>query len=198
VDLLHAMRLISLVDGRPPYHQLDTHWDDRGVIMMVREIAEHIQPGISAGWTIRPEGTVENPADLPLLLGRTGNNNATVFSLAPVGDRDRTRQAVGDLKTPIRFESAPSAGMVTASIGMLADSFSLPATRYLPAVFSDVEVVFYSSLTTNRSDVLRVLVESDVVLLEVVERNLASGIAPVVDPSMVDAIAAELTKHPRG
>ena len=197
LDLLDSLRQISKVDGRPPYHQLDTHWDDRGAIMMVRQVVEHLQPGVSAGWQIQPERVAEAPADLPRLIGRSGNNVGQLYSLAPDGGRDRTRQPLDDLRSPARLQSSTGSGMITTSVGVLSDSFLLPATRYLPAAFSDIDMVYYTSLTTTPPDVLKVLVDSDVVVVEAVERNLASGVAPIVDPGMVDLIANELAKNPR-
>lgn len=198
LDLLDSVLQISKVDGRPPYHQLDTHWDDRGAIMMVRQVAEDLEPGVSAGWQIQPERTAEAAADLPKLIGRGGRNVGQLYSLAPDGGRDRTRQPLDDLRSPVRLQSTAGAGVVTTPVGVLADSFLLPASRYLPAAFSDIDMVYYTSLTGDGAlDALNVLVDSDVVVVEAVERNLASGIAPIVNPAVVDLIANELAHNPR-
>jgi hypothetical protein len=197
LDLLDSLRQITRVDGRPPYHQLDTHWDDRGAIMMLRQVAEQLQPGISIGWNIEPESMAEAPADLPKLIGRGGNNVGQLYLLAPDGGRDRTHQSFDDLRHPAHLASTPGAGMIRAQVGVLADSFLLPATRYLPATFSNIDMVYYNSITDAPSDVLKVLVNADVVVVEAVERNLASGVAPVVDPAVVDLITNELARHPR-
>jgi len=197
LDTLSSIRQISNVDGSPPYHKLDTHWDDRGAIMMVRQIAEQIRPGISGGWEITPERIAEAPADLPRLIGRDGNNVGQLYALAPDGGRDRTRQPLNDLRHPVRLQSTTGAGMVTTPVGVLADSFLLPATRYLPAVFSDIGMVYNTSLIGASEDVLQVVVNADVVVVESVERNLASGSAPIVDTAVVDLIERELARNPR-
>lgn len=197
IDLREDLRKIDEVDGTPPYHQLDTHWDDRGAIMMLRRIAERLEPGVSAGWELEPERVGEYPADLPKLLGRSGNNAAQLYSLAPDGDRDRTRQPVNDLRLPTEFRSTPGQGMVTTSVGLVCDSFLLPATRYLPAVFAEGQAVFHSSIASEPQAVADVMTRSEVVVLEIVERNLVSGFAPVLDPANVDFIVSELAKHPR-
>ncbi|HEY3262416.1 MAG TPA: hypothetical protein VGJ95_19475 [Pseudonocardiaceae bacterium] len=198
LDLLDGVRQIATVDGHPPYHQLDTHWDDRGAIMMVRQVAEQLQPGVSTGWQIRPERSAEAAADLPKLLGRGGHNVGQLYSLAPDGGRDRTRQPLEDLRGAVRLHATTGAGMITEPVGVLSDSFLLPASRYLPAAFSDIDMVYYTSLTgAEASDAVKVLVDADVVVVEAVERNLASGMAPVVDPAVVSIIADELAVHPR-
>jgi hypothetical protein len=164
---------------------------------MVRQVAEDIRPGVTAGWDSQPERVAEAPADLPKLIGRDGRNVGQLYSLAPDGGRDRTRQPLGDLRRPVHLQSTTGPGVITTPVGVLADSFVLPATRYLPAVFSDIEMVYSTTLADAPQDVLRVMVDSDIVVVESVERNLASGSATVVDPAMVDTIAAALAGNPR-
>jgi hypothetical protein len=197
IDLRADLGRITQVDGTPPYHKLDTHWDDRGAIMMTRRVTERLQPGVSRGWKLEPGRVAEFPADLPKLIGRTGDNRLQTYSLAPDGERDRTGNAVNDLRSPAGFKSTPGPGMVDSSVGVVCDSFSLPATRYLPAVFAEGQMIYYSTLLKTAQPVLDVITGSDVVVFEVVERNLVSGFAAVVDPANVDLIVAELARHPR-
>jgi alginate O-acetyltransferase complex protein AlgJ len=197
LDLLTSVGQASRADGQPPYYQLDTHWDDHGALAMVRQVAEDIQPGTTAGWVSRPERVAQAPADLPKLLGRDGQNVGQLYSLAPDGGRDRTRQPLGDLRRPVHLQSTPGPGMITRPVGVLADSFLLPATRYLPAAFADIDMVYNTTLADAPQDVLQVMVRSDIVVVESIERNLASGSATVLDPAVIDLIAAELAAHPR-
>jgi alginate O-acetyltransferase complex protein AlgJ len=197
IDLRSGLQKITEAGGGPPYRRLDTHWDDRGALLMVRRLADTIEPGTTSTWKVEPERIEQFRADLPKMIGREGHADVQMYSLAPDGQRDRTRHPAGDLRNPLRMESSVTDGMVTRSVGILSDSFMLPATRYLPAAFSDVDVAFYLTLDSEQSPALDVITDNDVVVVEVVERNLASGAAEVTDPDVVDRIAAHLAAHPR-
>jgi alginate O-acetyltransferase complex protein AlgJ len=196
IDLRANLLRISEAGG-PPYRQLDTHWDDRGALMMVRQLADHIEPGITTGWKIAPERVNRYKADLSRMLGRDGYGDVQLYSLSPDGRHDQTRPPAGDLRTPLRVRSSVVDGMVSTPIGILSDSFVLSTSRYLPAAFSDVDVVFYQALKSNPAAVLDVITSNDVVAFEIVERNLASGAATVIQPAMVDLIIRHLKANPR-
>lgn len=197
IDLREDLADIARADGHPPYYKLDTHWTDRGAIIMVRRLAETIEPGISAAWTMEPKRTTEFTADLPTLLGRTGTNEVQLYSLAPDGQRDRTRQAETDLREPTELRSALGPGMITTPTAILCDSYTQAATRYLSATFTDVDAVLFSTLNSDPAAVLDMLVNQDVIVVEAVERNLTSGIASVTDPAVVNLISERLAAHPR-
>ncbi|HEU0089477.1 MAG TPA: hypothetical protein VFQ77_17840 [Pseudonocardiaceae bacterium] len=179
--------------GVPIYRKLDTHWTDAGSLTLVRSLADTIQPGASRSWRIAPGRMRQAAADLPPLIGRTGTDSGRSYLLAPDGQQDRTRPYAEDMRTPVHFRSAPAAGMVTAPVAMLTDSFSLPASRYLAATFSDLTTVFYASDLKTVTDVMAA---GNVVVLEVVERNLASGTPPVLDDVAIERIAAVLKARP--
>ena len=196
-DLREDLSNAARDDGRPPYYKLDTHWTDRGAALMVERLAEEIQPGVTSGWKLEEKRTTQYSADLPTLLGRSGVNDVQLYSLAPDGERDRTRQSETDLESPRALRSTPGEGMVTARTAILADSYTLPATRYLSATFTDLDLVFFSTLNSNANAVLDMLVDQDVIVVEAVERNLTSGIASVTDPGIVDLIGRKLAANPR-
>ncbi|MGH3993936.1 MAG: alginate O-acetyltransferase AlgX-related protein, partial [Pseudonocardiaceae bacterium] len=148
LDLRHDLRKAATT-GPPIYHRLDTHWTDLGSLTMVRALAEQIQPGVTSRWAARPERPGAYDADLPRLIGRTGRAEMQQYSLAPDGRRDRTRPVETDLRAAVRYQSPPGPGMVTEPVAMLTDSFSLSASRYLDATFSDLQVIYYSSAVTD-------------------------------------------------
>jgi alginate O-acetyltransferase complex protein AlgJ len=182
--------------GMPIYHKLDTHWTDIGSLTMVRALADRIAPEASRTWRAEPEQLREVQADLPRLVGRTGTGQARVYSLLPDGRQDRTGPYVAAMDTPVRFASPPDIGMVPTPVAMRTDSFSLPASRYLAATFSDLTAVFYETAGTDLNTVAEVLAGGEVVVLEVVERNLASGTPAVLDDAVIDRIAEVLRARP--
>jgi alginate O-acetyltransferase complex protein AlgJ len=197
VDLRTNLRRIGAAGGGQPYRQLDTHWDDRGALMMVRRLADRLEPDITSTWKVVPERVSRYRADLPKLLGRDGYGDIQLYSLSPDGQHNQTRIPIGDLHTPVQLQSPALDGMVSTPVGVLGDSFMLSTSRYLPAAFSDLDIVFYETLKSNPAAALDVITRNEVVVFEVVERNLASGTATLVQPAAVDLIVRHLDANPR-
>jgi alginate O-acetyltransferase complex protein AlgJ len=197
LDLRTSLRRISEAGGGPPYRQLDTHWDDRGALTMVRQLADGVEPGITSNWKIVAERVGRYQADLPRMLGREGYGDVQMYSLSPDGHHDRTQMVDGDLHTPVSLQSSAIDGMANAPVGVLSDSFILMTSRYLPAAFADIDVVFYESLKSNPAPALDVITRNEVVVFEIVERNLASGAATLIQPAIVDLIIRHLDANPR-
>ncbi|MGQ0776364.1 MAG: alginate O-acetyltransferase AlgX-related protein [Pseudonocardiales bacterium] len=180
----------------PVYHQLDTHWTDRGALLLTTVLAERIEPGSTSTWKVAPAGTAESEADLPRLIGRTGSNTYEQYSLAPSGDMDRTGPHVGDLREPVRIGAGAVPGVVSEPVALLADSYSQSAARYLQAGFADVTLMSYGTAASDLARFGTFIAERPVVVLEVVERNLAAGAVPMLEPAALDAISAELAARP--
>lgn len=182
--------------GVPTYNTLDTHWTDAGSLTMVRSLAEQIRPGVSDQWRAEPRRQRQTTADLPRLLGRTGADLIRMYSLAPDGLHDRTKPYITDINKPAHITSPPGPGMVTTPVTMIGDSFSLAPSRYLGATFSNLTVLAYSTTSTDVDALARTMAGGDVVVLEVVERNLAGGLPTLLDPGAIDRIGAVLKSRP--
>lgn len=195
VDLRGALDELS---GRaePVYHPLDTHWTDRGALLLTTVLAERIAPGSTSTWKIAPERIVQSNADLPRLIGRTGINTFEQYSLAPSGDQDRTGPHVTDFRQPVFIGTRDVPGVVSEPVALLADSYSQSAARYLQAGFADVALISYETAPSDPARLGDLLAERTVVVLEVVERNLAAGAVPMLEPAALDAISAELAARP--
>ncbi len=179
------------------YHRLDTHWNDEGAIIGLRRIAEAVQPGITRSWRTVPDGRWEHSPDLPPLLGRAETEETTRFQLRPDGRTDRTRARTTRITEPVRFESEPVEGTVPEKVAMLGDSFMISTSRYVPAAFNDLTLISYTVAHTDRQLMLDVLADSEVIVVQVVERVLANGVAPFADPEVVADIERTLAAHPR-
>lgn len=194
IDLRAELRQLA-TPSRPIYHRLDTHWTDRGAVTMVRMLAEEIAPGVTRGWDVGQVRTVQSGADLPHLLGRTGVNFFEQYSLAPSGGRDRTGRYLDDLRDPVRIGTGPASGVVPGSVALLGDSFVQSSARYLAAGFAEVHVASYGT-APGPQRIADLMADQEVIVLEVVERNLAAGTVPLLDPAALDVIVRELATHP--
>ncbi|MFD0200104.1 MULTISPECIES: alginate O-acetyltransferase AlgX-related protein [Saccharothrix] len=197
VDLRPALRVAADRRGAPVYSSVDTHWTHEGGLAMTRALAEEIEPGVTAAWKATPATVVQRDADLPPLLGKTGQYPLQTYDLAPDGKTVQSRAIDKAFREPLRLTGATGKGVVRTKVGMVADSHTLFATQYLSGGFADVTVVHSDTSATKPGDVARVLVDSDVVVFEAAERSLVSGINPMLSRATLDRIKSELAKHPR-
>lgn len=197
LDIRPALKVAADRRGAPIYPSIDTHWTHEGGLAMTRALAERVEPGITAPWKATPAKVVQRAADLPPLLGKTGEYPLQTYDLAPDGKTVRSRAVDKAFREPLRLTGATGKGVVRAKVGMVADSFTLYATQYLTGGFADLTVVHSDTAGSRPADVAKLLAGSDVVVVEAAERSLVSGINPVLSRPTLDAIKSELAKQPR-
>jgi hypothetical protein len=196
LDLRPGLAEAAVASGHPVYYEQDTHWNDLGSLVMLRAVANRIQPGSTGTWQSVPAGVVEPGADLPPMIAGTGRDIEIHYTLGPDGGADRTGPTLADMPKPVRFAGPPTTGMVTEPVALLGDSFLAHASRYLPAVFSNATAIDYASIDTDQATVESVLAGGRVIVIEVVERVLASGDAPFLRPEVISGIRSYLAAHP--
>lgn len=198
VDLRPALALAGQRRGAPVYSRADTHWTHEGGLAMTRALAERVQPGVTAAWRVTPAQVVQRPADLLLLTGRRVEYPLQTYDLATDGRTVRSRPVDGDFRTPTRLTQPPGRGVVASRTAMVADSFSLFASPYLAGGFADLTMVHVDVAGADARAVGATLADSEVVVVQAVERSLISGINPMLSPHAVSTIAAELARRPLG
>ncbi|HEX2130616.1 MAG TPA: hypothetical protein VHH15_03585 [Actinophytocola sp.] len=182
--------------GYPLYFPLDSHYMSEGAQVLVREVAERLEPGISDSWEFYERGERSGRADLPPLIGQDGENTGMTYGIRPDGETDRTEGILSDLREPVRRTSEPLEGMVNRPTLLLGDSFSLPASVYLPGAFSDVTQLYYSTANSDADLVARTMADNEVVIVEIVERNLAEGALSLLDERFLDVLSQEMQNRP--
>ncbi|MFD1150193.1 alginate O-acetyltransferase AlgX-related protein [Saccharothrix hoggarensis] len=197
VDLRPGLAEAAREAGRPVYSKHDSHWTHEGGVVMARAIADAVQPGLSDDWEVEHGGKVQLPADLSKLLGRTDSVELDAYRIKPDGESVRSKPVKGDPAAAQQVTQDLVPGMSNARVGLLGDSFSFYVAQYLVAGFSDITLQHSDAVNSEPLQVAQMLARQDVVVLEVAERNLVGGINPLLNPSVIDLIAAELAKHPR-
>lgn len=196
LDLRASLEAESVRLGRPVYFQQDTHWMFDGALTMTRAIAEKLQPGVTSSWKVTQGLPWKGPADLPTLIGSTGQNQATRYGLAPDGDQDRAHWFNTDFRVPLILQSYPTQGMVADKTAMIADSYTQFANGYLAATFSDISITHVEDLLKDSKGVADRLTQAHTVVVEVVERHLAAGVSPITNPDYLNTIVNTLAAHP--
>jgi hypothetical protein len=196
IDLRAGLNSLAAANHQPAYYPADTHWSDEGALYLVRAVAEAISPGVTRTWRSSPAAVLSGPGDLSRMIGGTATNHDQTYHLSPDGVADRTGRAHTDLNQPTHFGSVPTTGVITGSVALLGDSFLLPATRYLPAVFGDATAIDYGGVASAPGPVIATMVSARTIVIEVVERNLTAGTAPFLQPQVIASIRVGLASHP--
>jgi alginate O-acetyltransferase complex protein AlgJ len=195
IDLRPALVEIARRKGSPVYYPADTHWSQEGGLAMTYALADRVAPGITDNWQVALTGSIRWPDDISPLLGRSGDRAISTYSLAPVGQPDRTRSVASDFRLPLRLSTAPVAGAVNQPVRMIADSFTQFASRYLAAAFTDLTVVHPETVAAAPRLAGDQLAGGNVVVLQVAERNLLSGTSPILLQPVITELAHQLARQ---
>lgn len=181
--------------GAPVYGPLDAHWSDEGAIAATRAVAEKLRPGITSTWKATPADPWTLPADLPTLIGRTGQTDGTHYALKPDGVHDQTRPMPSDYLTPLHTDTASGPGTYGLRVAWLGDSFTIRTLPYLAAAFRDLTALHLSTADKDKGDAIATLVDqSDVVVLEVAERSLTRGGLSLLNRSVQENVLTRLSR----
>jgi hypothetical protein len=193
LDLRSQLRARGAQLGAPIYGPQDAHWSDEGGVIMARSLAEKLRPGISSTWKVIPTVPWTAPADLPLLIGHSGQTTGTHYAILPDGVHNETGPTVSDYTNPQVLTTASGAGTYGLAVGLLGDSFTIRALPYLTASFANMTALHYSTADKDQgSAAAQALSSSNVVVLEVTERSLVRGGVSVLSTPALDNILKRL------
>jgi alginate O-acetyltransferase complex protein AlgJ len=197
LDLRDGLRAAAEDRKAPVYQQLDSHWTTEGGLVMVRAIAEAIQPGVTRTWDFRAAGSTETKAGLPPLLGRSATMSVNHYDLAPDGKTVRDKKLSEPFPEPRRSTQSPGTGVVRPKVLVIGDSFATPMAGYLSASFADITFMHLNTASTDPVPTSRMMAAADVVVIEVVERNMIAGNSAVLSIQNIETFQAELARQPR-
>lgn len=195
VDVRAGLREAERQVGHPVYPPDDTHWNDEGGLVMAAALANAVQPGVTQTWQFKPIGSYSGAADLPPLLGKHGDKTAVYYDLRPDGVTDRAGKLT-EVDTPVTTSTPPLTGQVAQKTLVYGDSFAVASSRYLQGAFANLTMLAFTSNKTSQDQVIQQFVNSDVVVVEAVERNVSGGYLPFLNDDMLNALRASLSAHP--
>lgn len=196
LDMRAELRDLAERNGRPIYHDIDTHWTHEGGVAMTYQLAERIAPGTTATWKLQPSRQYPHSADIPDLLGQDRTVNIQAYSLAPDGGADNTQFRPSDFSDPLSLTSTAKPGMIDRPVRMVGDSFTQFASPYLAAAFTDITITHPDTVAERPAEVGAVLAEGEVVVFELSERFVAGGRYDLLDPAVAERVGAVLAAHP--
>jgi hypothetical protein len=198
IDLRDDIHAAEQQSGASLYFPQDSHWTFAGGVLMTRAVANAIVPGVDSTWQVAKGQPYSGPADLPPLIGRTGVDNTDRLTLAPDGVTDRSYQVPFDARNVLTFRTAGDVkGMVGGTTTWLGDSFTTWATPSIAAAFQNVNVVQGAKIQNDPAAVAQLMVDSDTIVVEMVERGVAPGVSTELEPKILDTLAGAMVTHPR-
>lgn len=196
LDLRPRLAAAAQRYGRPLYYPQDTHWSTEGALEMIKAVAQDVKPGVAEKWRIQRKDEELVEADLPRLVGRNGDNKVINYRFKPDGRADRARNPTINLSQQKHYNSKELEGMVYAPTTVLGDSFLVNASGYLPAAFADLTMQYYRAAASRPEETIDAFTDANIVVLQVVERNVAAGVIDLLDQSFLDRLDQELRRHP--
>lgn len=188
----------------PLYRPNDTHWNLRGASVFVQEVVNRIDPTLLAGGPspFVEDGELDLPGDLSRMLGTPTTDPAVNVTVERPGV---TLEIGGETIAP---DDLPELGQAPATIdglttgaplipgrtALLGDSFSA-SVRPLIAPFFDVLTLQHNQ--SSPEALARTIVDSDTVVVEIVERSVAAGEVQLTTPAVIDVIEQTLASNPR-
>ncbi|WP_091288231.1 alginate O-acetyltransferase AlgX-related protein [Amycolatopsis xylanica] len=184
--------------GRPIYPPNDTHWTDEGALVMARDVANAVQPGVTQTWVSTPTRMYDVNADLPPLLGRNEVKTLQEYTLKPDGAVDRGGLSNGDIDKPVYRKTSPLVGTIDKRTLIYGDSFTKASSRYLPGGFTNLTMLAHYTSKTTQEQAIDEFVNAEVVVVEAVERSVSAGQLTFIEDGFLNAVRAKLEEHPIG
>jgi hypothetical protein len=185
-------------DGKPIYWKSDSHWTSRGAAVYAHELAKRLDPRLWQGRSIVSTGPAQRQGDLSALLGAPRTDTSPGWDVSRPGVRTGYAKApaLPQRPTPIH-NTTTGVPLFRPKTMLLGDSFTHTSRRVLYPLFADVTPLHNKASLGFPKLFDQTLVNSEVVVLEVVERSLLSGGGPsIATPKYRTHIENVLVHHP--
>lgn len=192
VDLRAPLLDRQAADGLDIYLKHDTHWTPRGGAVYAQALLGLLQPGLTDLDDLVATGETDQVGDLAALLGRTSKDRVLGWALRRPGVVPPPDLPVpGPEPVPVRTTTT-GAPLFEPSTLLLGDSFTAVSRSLLYPLFADLTVLHVQTGPGNPGAAAAAFAAADVVVIEIVERNLVSDGVPPFDPAFRQAVVAAL------
>jgi alginate O-acetyltransferase complex protein AlgJ len=168
------------------YRKLDTHWNGRGALLYGQIIADSLDPQLWPTTTVTSLGDRPSITDLEALLGLSTPEKAPAFDVVRPG-------VVNTLDSAGRVTNTTTdAPLVKAPTLFISDSFTESSRFAIDPFFASVGFINSSAASTAFDALTSAIKGSDVVVFEIVEREIVGGQAPILRTDILDRLAHSL------
>jgi len=174
VDLRGPLLREQESEGEPIYAPTDTHWDDRGAVVLAQTVLDALSPGRFAVEADCRPGERQLSGDLATLAGSPEPRRFVTREVVRPGVSFGGRDLAPSDGTVQRVQSSTvGPPLVPGRVAIVGDSFLYNSRAQVLPYFADVTVAHKTR--TGEEDILAAVASADTVVLEVVEREFASG-----------------------
>jgi alginate O-acetyltransferase complex protein AlgJ len=201
VDLKTPLLAEQKRSGVPVYRQTDTHWGPMGAAIYAEKLAAALDPALLKNTSIVAKGTSTRNGDLGNMISAPHLDSFPDVEVqrpgvTPVGRSSLTLPAMP--YSPQTFtDKTTGASLFTPKTLLLGDSFSSASGPSLGGLFAHVTLLHNETSGPYPQAVANLMSDSDVVVIEVVERTIASGRGSLISDASLSAIEKTLAAHHR-
>lgn len=169
------------------YRRLDTHWNGRGALIYAHLLADSLNPQLWPTLSVTPLGDKRANTDLAALLGTKQTEEAPAFSVSRPG-------VVQTTATDVQLTNTATNGaqLVTGRTLFISDSFTEASRFAINPFFQDAGFINSIAAQTEFDSLRSAISSAKTVILEIVERDVVGGQAPILETSVLDHLAASL------
>ena len=168
------------------YRKLDTHWNGRGALIYGHLLADSLDPALWQTTTVTPAGDSNANTDLEALLGLRTPEQAPLFKLSRPGV---VQTVNSDFQIANTTTDAP---LVTEPTLFISDSFTESSRFAINPFFQAAGFINSSAAGSAFPALVQAINSSKLVVLEIVERDVVGGQAPILQTSVLNHLAASL------
>ena len=186
----------------PIYRPTDTHWAPRGAAIYARELARRLDPDLLDDTRVVGSGRASRQGDLGTLLGRPRVDEYPDVAVRRAGVVPVGREALDlpglPVAQPVRATNRTTgAPLFEPPTLLLGDSFTNSSRATLGPFFADLTLLHNEAAVENPQVTADAVAAADVVVVEVVERTIASGRGALLRSDVLSAIEDALAASPR-
>lgn len=201
LDLRTGLEAVQESTGAPVYRQTDTHWGPRGAALFAEELARTLDPELLTDTEFVETGDVRHTGDLGRMIGLPHEDTFAGVAVERPGVSPVGRDSL-DLPTmpysPVTITNRTTdAALFEPSTLLLGDSFASASGEQLGPFFEDVTVLHNEVAAPYPQAVANLMADSDVVVVEIVERTVAAGGGALIQDAALQAIEETLAQQPR-
>jgi alginate O-acetyltransferase complex protein AlgJ len=189
---------VAAAPQTPIYYKTDTHWDNAGSLIYAKGLANSLNPSIWTTSVVKDTGPVSKPTDLSALLGTPKSESQETFTVTRPGVHN-----VENNKMVKIANTTTNAPLVTGSTALISDSFTEAANFAVSGFFSSASIINPVAACTTASCLPKgsafayaglesIIKGSQTVVLEIVERDVVGGQAPILSSAFLTSLASSL------
>lgn len=194
VDLRSVLRKEVEINRRPSHLRQDSHWNQEGSLIAVKQLIEMFQPGIWDESAVVFNGISSYLGDLEGMRGGSKMDETPNFGV----QRSQIEVVLSkyDENFPPRHRrnsemSGPSGSLIEGETLMMFDSFGMRAIEQIVPYFEKLKTLHFEGFTSE--DWIQMIKSSDNVLFLCVERGLGHRLTyDMGNSDFLDALDLEL------